>query len=295
MSSHSAFYQKSLNRFHILTDEINSEVFLKTVNMTLVLLTLGTLLMGIFNFVSSPQKGKTKWPSPPRLPIFGSLLHVMDQSFGELSMRWRKIYGPILSLKIGISDEILVVSSANLAKEILIDNGINMGIRNSPWFYSKELRFAEYMTPLMSTSLHVSLQRQLVLNTIRELLAGSLDNSMHRVSKYAMLKIKEGISEAPNETIDIRSIATEYFVTCGLNLSFGLSWNQDYLSRPEVKDFFEAMNGIFEMMNVGIVHTAYTTEAGISLQCSFLFFHQRSCALIPHLKLLHSYYLPWND
>ncbi|GJX62155.1 cytochrome P450 [Tanacetum coccineum] len=67
-------------------------------------------------------------PGPPGLPIIGNL-HQLDMSdLSDHLWRLSKRYGPLMSIRLGMV-QTLVVSSAEMAKEVMKTNDLNFCTR----------------------------------------------------------------------------------------------------------------------------------------------------------------------
>ncbi|BAT82799.1 hypothetical protein LR48_Vigan07g283200 [Vigna angularis] len=93
-----------------------------------VVLSLPCIFIFIFFIVISQKRKLAAPPGPPSLPLIGNL-HQLHHSSPHRSL-WQlaKRYGPLMSLRLA-SVQTLVVSSAQVAKEILKTHDLNFGTR----------------------------------------------------------------------------------------------------------------------------------------------------------------------
>ncbi|KAM7510310.1 hypothetical protein LguiB_009185 [Lonicera macranthoides] len=99
------------------------------ISLTLILLISLTFLHTLLS-LTRPPKNKKLPPGPTPFPIIGNLLKVGDlphKSLADLA----KIYGPIMSLKLGTTTTV-VISSSTTAKEILQTQDLAFSSRSIP-------------------------------------------------------------------------------------------------------------------------------------------------------------------
>ncbi|KAK9903903.1 hypothetical protein M0R45_000874 [Rubus argutus] len=92
------------------------------------LLLLPLLLLLLKHLINKPQKHFP--PSPPKLPIIGNLHQFTQSGLSTHQNLWRlsKKYGPLMLLHLG-RKQILVISSAEAAKQVLKDNDLHCSSR----------------------------------------------------------------------------------------------------------------------------------------------------------------------
>ncbi|XP_021728630.1 cytochrome P450 76AD1-like [Chenopodium quinoa] len=97
---------------------------------TILLLLLPFTIFLAF-FLSKHTRSKLSWPPGPKSwPIIGNILQLGDKphrAIAELS----KIYGPIMSLKLG-SNRVIVISSSKVAKEMFTKHDLVLSSRSIP-------------------------------------------------------------------------------------------------------------------------------------------------------------------
>ncbi|KAM7507026.1 hypothetical protein LguiA_017479 [Lonicera macranthoides] len=97
--------------------------------ITLILLISVTFLHTLLS-LTRPPKNKKLPPGPTPFPIIGNLLKLGDQPHKSLA-DLAKIYGPIMSLKLGTTTTV-VISSSTTAKEILQTQDLAFSSRSIP-------------------------------------------------------------------------------------------------------------------------------------------------------------------
>ncbi|CAH7687362.1 cytochrome P450 monooxygenase [Phakopsora pachyrhizi] len=191
------------------------------------------------------------WPSPPRIPILGSLPFIIGKDISQQCWEWRKKYGPIFALKLGTSSESLMVCGAALARELLVIKGYSLKTRQNPLFYAKELRLDEFFPPAMTTTAHVITQRQLLSKAIRESISQGEGNCVDRDSKYFLCQLQKRIklSPKPDKSVGILETILECSVVCAISLGFGFRWSpQELNSAPEGREVVKLTGKFFEML-----------------------------------------------
>ncbi|KAM7507022.1 hypothetical protein LguiA_017475 [Lonicera macranthoides] len=98
-------------------------------SVTLILLISITFLHTLLS-LTRPPKNKKLPPGPTPFPIIGNLLKLGDQPHKSLA-DLAKIYGPIMSLKLGTTTTV-VISSSTTAKEILRKQDLAFSSRSIP-------------------------------------------------------------------------------------------------------------------------------------------------------------------
>ncbi|XP_058228503.1 geraniol 8-hydroxylase-like [Rhododendron vialii] len=94
-----------------------------------ILLTI-TLVRAFLSLLRTSKPGPKLPPGPVPLPVIGSLLKLGDKPHKSLAVL-AKIYGPIMSLKLG-QKTVVVISSPALAKEILQKQDLAFSTRSIP-------------------------------------------------------------------------------------------------------------------------------------------------------------------
>lgn len=203
------------------------------------------LLGSILKSFKAKSSSTSSWPSPPRLPILGSIPFIKCKHFPQQCLDWSHQYGSIFSLKLGTSNPSLVVSGHDLAKELFIDHGYAFTGRANPFFFNPELRLDEYFTPVMNTTPHVISQRTLILSSTKASISSGLGNCVDRSSRMIVSRLSHEATLGP---VDVKHILLEAVAVCAINISYGFPMDDFDKIPPEARAILECADETFNML-----------------------------------------------
>ncbi|KAH9811542.1 cytochrome P450 monooxygenase [Melampsora americana] len=193
----------------------------------------------------SKSSSSSSWPSPPRLPLLGSIPFIKSRHFPQQCLDWSHQYGSIFSLQLGTSNPSLVVSGHDLAKELFIDHGYAFTGRANPFFFNPELRLDEYFTPVMNTTPHVISQRKLILRSAKASITYGVGSCIDRASRWIISKLSH---EAAHRQFDVKHILLEASAICAINISYGFPMFDLDKIPPEARAILECADETFHML-----------------------------------------------
>ncbi|XP_078181399.1 cytochrome P450 76M5-like [Carex rostrata] len=101
------------------------------ISLLLIALTILIFFLYALSKLFSPSHNTPLPPGPTPIPIIGNLLHLLDGQPHCLFANLAKVYGPIMSLKLGLTTAI-VVSSPQIAREVLQKKDAFFSARSVP-------------------------------------------------------------------------------------------------------------------------------------------------------------------
>ncbi|KAL2943265.1 Cytochrome P450 77A2 [Bienertia sinuspersici] len=222
-------------------------------------LTLSTV---IFLITQSKSKYKTRQrlpPGPPGWPIVGNLLQIANSGkpFFQHVRELLPKYGPIFTLKMG-SRTMIVVSSAHLAHELLIEKGQLFASR-PPETPTRTVFSCDKFT--VNAALYGPVWRSLRRNMVQNGLSNTRLKEFKNVRDVALDKLVEKIkAEAQKENGLVYVLKNARFaVFCILlNMCFGLEMSEETVEKidhmmkevlitvsPRIDDFLPILSPLF--------------------------------------------------
>ncbi|CAI9099859.1 OLC1v1036741C1 [Oldenlandia corymbosa var. corymbosa] len=142
------------------------------------------------NHTENPAKSLP--PSPPRIPIFGNLHQVARLSIPQRGLRaLAQIYGPVMRLRLG-RREAIVISSAEVAEQILRTNDLIFADRIQPTFVGRLL----YDFKDIGFSRYGEYWRQMRLVTVSRLLTTKMVQSFRSLREEEIINMLGSIRES---------------------------------------------------------------------------------------------------
>ncbi|KAH7394688.1 hypothetical protein BKA66DRAFT_283289 [Pyrenochaeta sp. MPI-SDFR-AT-0127] len=84
--------------------------------ISFIVLSFGLLAVSLVRLALTSRRSKLSPPGPPTLPIIGNLHQIPTAKAYLQFLQWPKTYGPIVSLKLG-SQDLIVLNSAAAVRE----------------------------------------------------------------------------------------------------------------------------------------------------------------------------------
>ncbi|KAJ4839198.1 hypothetical protein Tsubulata_023149, partial [Turnera subulata] len=212
------------------------------------------VLLGALAFLATRnQTNKAKLPpSPPRLPIIGNLLELGDKPHKSLA-KLAKIYGPLMSLRIGQVTTV-VISSASLAKEVLQNHDLIFSNRSVPQA-ANILDHTEFclgflpVGPLWrklrrACNSHIFTPRKLDAN--QELRRKKVQELLAHVQEHCLVGKAVDIGQAAFRTT-FNALSNTIFSVDLIDSSSGTSYRtfirgvMDELGKPNLSDYFPVL------------------------------------------------------
>ncbi|EGG11762.1 cytochrome P450 monooxygenase [Melampsora larici-populina 98AG31] len=235
---------------------VNSEPY--ELNILKVGLSLIIFFVPFFQYIqfAGSWKAKAQWLSPPRVPLFGSLPFFTCADLSQQFSNWKEKYGSTFLLKLGTSDEILVITGFEMAREVLLINGTSFSIEK-PSMFNDELELKEYFSTSRSTALNTyQTRRQLIHQITKMMLQFKRRDYIDRASCNLITHIQEQLTISPKEPINIKASITRAVALVSVNLGFGLRWStQDLLSKQEGRRIIRAIEIIFSKFQTSDIPT----------------------------------------
>ncbi|KAK7391054.1 hypothetical protein VNO78_19373 [Psophocarpus tetragonolobus] len=199
----------------------------------LIVLTCAMLHVFLGSFLARPTKAKHKLPpGPSPFPIIGNLLELGEKPHKSLA-KLAKIHGPIMSLKLGKITTV-VVSSAQMAKEVLLTNDHLLSNRTIPQSVSV-LNHEQFSLAFMPIS---PLWRELrkICNT--QLFAHKTLNSSQEVRRKIVQQLVTDIYQCSRigEAVDIGTAAFKTTINLLSNTIFSTDLIHSTGKAEEFKD-----------------------------------------------------------
>ncbi|CAI9099864.1 OLC1v1036746C1 [Oldenlandia corymbosa var. corymbosa] len=158
------------------------------------------------NHTENPTKNLP--PSPPRIPIVGNLHQVARLSIPQRGLRaLAQIYGPVMRLRLG-RREAIVISSAEVAEQILRTNDLIFADRIQPSFVGRLL----YDFKDIGFSRYGEYWRQMRLVTVSRLLTTKMVQSFRSLREEEIINMLGSIREScfSGSTVRINEILARF-------------------------------------------------------------------------------------
>uniref|UniRef100_A0A1J3EZ69 Cytochrome P450 83A1 n=2 Tax=Noccaea caerulescens TaxID=107243 RepID=A0A1J3EZ69_NOCCA len=187
------------------------------------------------------QKPKTKRyklpPGPKTLPVIGNLHQLQNLNPQRFFAGWAKKYGPIFSYKIG-SKTMVVISSAELAKELLKTQDVNFADR--PQHRGQE--YMSYGRRDMAFHHYTPYYREIRKMGMNHLFSPTRVASFKHVreeeARTMMAKIEKAAKKS--EPVDISELMLTFTNSVVCRQAFGKTYNED---GEEMKRFIKILYG----------------------------------------------------
>ncbi|XP_006287416.2 cytochrome P450 77A4 [Capsella rubella] len=209
--------------------EISDSVFLFTLVAILV-----TSLVYTLKRLSHDSKSANLPPGPPGWPVVGNLLQFArsGKQFIEYVEEMRKMYGPILTLKMGIRT-MIIISDANLAHQALIERGAQFATRpvETP---TRKIFSSSDIT--VHSAMYGPVWRSLRRNMVQNMLSSNRLKGFGSIRKSAIDKLVEKIkSEAGNNDGLVWVLRNARFAAFCilLDMCFGIEMEEESIEKMD--------------------------------------------------------------
>ncbi|XP_065862599.1 cytochrome P450 71D445-like [Euphorbia lathyris] len=203
-----------------------------------VLLTFLVFIFLVSRIIGKKNSAKNLPPGPWKLPLIGSIHHLITSLPHHRLKDLAKIYGPIMHLQLGELSNI-VISAPQTAKEVLKTHDITFAQR--PFLLAASV--ATYNYSNISFAPYGDYWRQMRKICTVELLTAKRVDSFRSVREEQVSKLITSVSSSAGSPINFSMMVNSTIYSIISRTAFGKIWEGEDIFIPTAKALIEAAGG----------------------------------------------------